>query len=185
MNVMSRRRVLVAAGTVAAAAALGKPRAVRSEEFLPLSALKRTDPPVEAPDIVFQSQDGVEHHVSEFVGRGMVVNLWATWCAPCVAEMPALAKLALALAPADIAVLPLSSDRGGASVVRKFFDDHAITGLPVLLDPNGDAVRAVGARGLPTSLVIDTEGRERARLEGAIDWSSPEAESRVRELVSD
>ena len=184
MRLMSRRWALAAAWTLAAAAALRKPRAVLSEEFLPLSALKRIDPPVPAPDIVFQSEDGVEHHLSEFVGRGMVVNLWATWCAPCVAEMPALAKLALALAPADIAVLPLSSYRGGAPVVRRFFEDHGITGLPVLVDPKGEAARAVGARGLPTTLIIDTQGRERARLEGSIDWSSPEAEARVRELVA-
>ena len=67
----------------------------------------------------------------------MVINLWATWCVPCVAEMPALAALSKALAPDDIAVLPLSSDRGGASVVQAFYEEHAITGLPVLLDPEG------------------------------------------------
>ena len=184
MRLITRRWALAAAGTVAAAAALGKRRAMGSDEPLPLSALKPTDPPVAAPDIVFQSEDGAEHHLTEFVGRGMVVNFWATWCAPCVAEMPALAKLSQALAPADIAVLPLSSDRGGAPVVRRFFEDHGITGLPVLVDPKGEAARAVGARGLPTTLIIDTQGRERARLEGSIDWSSPEAEARVRELVA-
>ena len=72
----------------------------------------------------------------------MVINLWATWCVPCVEEMPSLAALSKTLAPDDIAVLPLSSDRGGARVVEAFYQEHGITGLPVLLDPKGAAARA-------------------------------------------
>ena len=88
-----------------------------------------------APDIVFAVADGSEHRLADFLGHGMVINLWATWCAPCVEEMPSLAALSKALAPDDIAVLPLSSDRGGAARVQAFFQEHGITGLPVLLDP--------------------------------------------------
>jgi thiol-disulfide isomerase/thioredoxin len=114
----------------------------------------------------------------------MLINLWATWCAPCVAEMPELAALSKALAPDDIAVLPLSSDRGGASAVQAFYQEHGITGLPVLLDPKGAAARTWQARGIPTSLVIDKQGRERARLEGSADWSTTAAAARVRKLVA-
>ena len=106
----------------------------------------------------------------------MVVNLWATWCAPCVAEMPALAALARALAPADIAVMPLSSDRGGADAVRGFYAQHGVSGLPVLLDPKGAVLRAWGVQGIPVTVLIDREGRERARLEGAADWAAPAAD---------
>jgi thiol-disulfide isomerase/thioredoxin len=181
---LTRRRALAGAGTVAVAAALGKPRAEGGEEdLLPLSSLKLRDPPTPAPEISFVSEDGAEHHLNEFLGHGMVVNLWATWCVPCVAEMPALAKLARTLSPADIAVLPLSSDRGGVPVVRRFYEDRAITGLPVLLDPKGAAVRAVAVRGIPVTLIIDKEGREQARLEGSADWSTPEAAARVLALV--
>ena len=114
----------------------------------------------------------------------MVINLWATWCVPCVEEMPSLAALSKALAPDDIAVLPLSSDRGGARVVEAFYQEHGITGLPVLLDPKGAAARAWHARGIPTSLIIDKQGRERARLEGSADWSTPAAAAIVRKLVA-
>ena len=93
------------------------------------------------PDGVFLDANGAEHHLSEFRGRGMVVNLWATWCAPCVAEMPSLAALSKALAPADIAVLPLSSDRGGAPAVKAWFEAHGIAALPVLIDPKGALAR--------------------------------------------
>jgi thiol-disulfide isomerase/thioredoxin len=178
---MLRRQVLAAAGTLAAGLLARKPRAQQLDDLA--GALKLTEPPVPAPAISFVAADGSEHHLADFVGRGMVVNLWATWCAPCVAEMPSLAALSKTLAPNDIAVLPLSSDRGGASVVEAFYKQHDITGLPVLLDPKGAAARAWRARGIPTSLVIDRQGRERARLEGSADWSTPAAAALVRKLI--
>ncbi len=92
-------------------------------------------------------QDGATHHLSEFKGRGMVVNMWATWCAPCVAEMPSLEALSKALAPQDIAVLPLSSDRGGAERLQAWYQAHGITALPVLLDPKG----AMAGRSTPAA----------------------------------
>ena len=182
MILVRRRAVLAACGTLAAGLIARKPRAETLNDLA--SALVPTDPPVAAPDIVFVSADGKEHHLSEFAGHGMVINLWATWCAPCVAEMPSLAVLSKTLAPDDIAVLPLSSDRGGAKVVETFYDEHDITGLPVLLDPKSAAAHAWHARGIPTSLIIDKKGRERARLEGSADWSKPDAARIVRKLTA-
>lgn len=181
MRLITRRGMLAAGGTLAAGLTARKLHAEPLRDLA--SALRPTDPPVPAPDIVFISADGREHHLTEFIGRGMVINLWATWCVPCVAEMPALATLSNALAPEDIAVLPLSSDRGGAGVVQTFYQEHGISGLPVLLDPKGAAARAWHARGLPTSVIIDTTGQERARLEGSADWSTPAAAATVRKLA--
>jgi thiol-disulfide isomerase/thioredoxin len=174
--------MLAAGGTLAAGLIARKPRAKELND--PAEVLVPTDPPVPVPDIVFTTADGTEHHLRDFFGHGMVVNLWATWCVPCVAEMPALAVLSQTLAPDDIAVLTLSSDRGGASVVQNFFRGHEITGLPVLLDPKGAAAHALGARGIPTSLIIDKKGQERARLEGAADWSTQAAAAIVRKLAA-
>ena len=112
--------------------------------------------------------DGAAHGIEEFAGKGLVINLWATWCVPCVAELPALAALAGRVRDAGILVLPLSSDRGGAPVVEKYYRKHGIEGLPVWLDPKGAAARAWGARGLPTTLIVDRQGRERGRMEGAV-----------------
>jgi thiol-disulfide isomerase/thioredoxin len=176
-----RRRVLAAAGTLAVGLLPRKPRAQQLEDLA--AALKLTDPPVPAPAISFVAADGSEHHLAEFVSHGMVVNLWATWCAPCVAEMPSLAALSRTLAPDDIAVLPLSSDRGGASAVEAFYKEHGITGLPVLLDPKSAAAHAWHARGIPTSVIIDRQGRERGRLEGSADWSTAAAAELVRKLT--
>jgi thiol-disulfide isomerase/thioredoxin len=185
MQLMSRRLALAAAGTVAMAAVARKPRAASpgKSELDDLSALKPTDPPKPLPEITFVDADGIEHHLEEFRGHGMVINRWATWCVPCVAEMPALAGLAKTLAPDDIAVLPLSSDRGGAAVVRKFYKAHEIGSLPVLLDPKGAAARAWGVRGIPTTIIVDKQGRERARLEGAADWATPAAAAKVKALT--
>lgn len=181
MALITRRAVLAAGGTLAAAMGPRKPRAQELQDLT--EALQHTRPPVAAPDIVFVDADGGQHRLSEFRGHGMVINFWATWCVPCVAEMPSLAALSKTLAPADIAVLPLSSDRGGANAVAAFFRRHAIAGLPVLLDPQGAAARAFGAQGIPTSVIIDKAGQEHARLEGSADWSTPEAATAVRKLV--
>jgi len=179
---IARRLMLAAAGTLAAGLGMRKPRAERLHDLA--GDLTPTDPPVAASDIVFTTADGQERHLAEFAGHGMLINLWATWCVPCVAEMPSLAALSKTLAPDDIAVLPLSSDRGGARTVEAFYQEHGITGLPVLLDPRGVAARSWGVHGLPTSVIIDRQGRERARLEGAADWSTPAAAAIIRKLVA-
>ncbi len=185
--VLARRMALrlgftVAAGTLAATALPRKPRA---EPLPPLAeGLKILSPPAALPDGVFVTQDGTSHRLAEFKGRGMVVNLWATWCAPCVAEMPSLQTLSKALAPLDIAVLPLSSDRGGAETVQAWYQAHDITALPVLLDPKGALARAFNARGIPTTVVINQNGQAVARLEGAADWAAPEAQAVIRKLTA-
>jgi thiol-disulfide isomerase/thioredoxin len=182
MMIPRRLALATAAGTLAATALPRKPRAETlappSEGLVPVS------PPVNPPDAEFVAQDGSSHHLSEFKGRGMVVNMWATWCAPCVAEMPSLQALSKALAPHDIAVLPLSSDRGGATVVQAWFQAHGITALPVLLDPHGAMATAFNARGIPTTVIIDKSGKVVARLEGAADWAAPAAQALIQKLVA-
>ena len=135
------------------------------------------------PEFSFTTAEGEVRTLKNYAGRGVVLNFWATWCIPCVAEMPALAQLATLVDPAQVAILPLSSDRGGAEAVRKFYAEKGIAGLPVLLDPRGDAMRAFGSRGIPTTILIDATGRERARLEGAAEWADPAAVAAVKELA--
>ena len=182
MVLIMRRCLLAAAGTLAAGLGARKPHAAEAHDLA--TELVPTVPPVPAPDIAFVAADGSQHHLQDFLGHGMVINLWATWCGPCVDEMPSLAALSKVLAPYDIAVLPLSSDRGGIKVVQAFYDEHEISGLPVLLDPKGTAARAWQAHGIPTSVIIDRKGQERARLEGSADWSTPKAAELVRKLVT-
>ncbi len=176
-----------AIGTLAASALPRKPRAqtLEPQRLEPLSkGLNRVSPPQDPPDAVFMTRDGATHHLGDFKGRAMVVNMWATWCVPCTAEMPSLDALSKALAPRDIAVMPLSSDRGGAAVVQAWYQAHGITALPVLLDPKGAMARAFNAPGIPTTVIINTAGQVVARIEGAADWSTPGAQALIRKLVA-
>ncbi|HVY17147.1 MAG TPA: TlpA disulfide reductase family protein [Rhodopila sp.] len=181
---MIRRRHVLTAAAGGTLAAVVRPRKPRAAPPSPLHGLVRFDPPKPVPDIAFFGADGSKHHFSDFKGRGMVVNLWATWCMPCVEEMPSLAALSKTLASSDIAVMPISSDRGGASAVSAWFGRHDITSLPVLLDPHGDLAHAFGVRGIPTTFIIDTANRQVASLEGAADWSAPDAEAAIKKLVA-
>ena len=181
MALMTRRAVLAVGGTLAAGVAPRKPRAaaIARSGRGPGAGQSAANPPAG----VFVDADGGEHTIASFLGHGMVINFWATWCQPCIAEIPSLAALARALAPHDIAVLPLSSDRGGASVVAAWFKQHDVTGLPVLLDPRGALSGAWGGKGIPTTHIIARDGKERARLEGAADWSSAATIALIQKLV--
>lgn len=182
MKFPRRTLMAAAAGTLASAALPRKPLA---EDLPPLSRnLVRVNPPAQPPDVPFYDADGKEHHLADFKGRGMVVNLWATWCVPCVHEIPSLAAAARALAPDDIAVLTLASDRGGPGKVSDWFADHNITALPVLMDPKGELAMAFAAHGIPTTFIINKSGLVVARLEGAADWGSPEAVQLIKALVA-
>ena len=178
-----KRRALLAAGLILPA--VGAPRKPRAEGGLPGLSKLVVGEPAALPDLHFNGADGAPHTTADYAGRGVVMNFWATWCVPCVAEMAALDELARQVAGAGIAVLALSSDRGGTPVVERFYRERGIRSLPVLLDPRGEAARALGARGIPTTLLIDGAGRERARMEGAADWAAPDSITAIRNAIAD
>ncbi|MFQ3623633.1 MAG: TlpA disulfide reductase family protein [Acetobacteraceae bacterium] len=172
------RRSLLAGAAGCCAIASGARQALAGPGELAVRSPRRA---LEAA--TFLDVAGAVKRLSDFVGRGLVVNLWATWCPPCVEEMPSLERLAVAVAPDRIEVLALSQDRGGAEVVRSFYARLGIRRLEIWLDPRGAASRAWGARGLPTTLIIDRAGLEAARLEGAAAWDDPAMIGRIRGLV--
>ena len=182
MTLITRRTVLAAGATLATALPPRKPHAAQRLHDL-AEVLIPTNPPVAPPDMPFFDAGGAEHRLKEFLGHGLVINLWATWCAPCIAEMPSLQTLSAILAPHDIAVMPLSSDRGGVEVVRAWFAEHNVTSLPILTDPKGALARAWDTHGIPTTVIINRKGLDCARLEGPADWSSPQAVALIRRLV--
>ncbi len=135
------------------------------------------------PELAFFDADGAALSPARYAGRALVINLWATWCPPCVAEMPAFDRAQAALRGEGILVLPLSSDRGGAGQVRPFYERLGLRELPILLDPRGAAARALGVRGLPTTVITDRAHQEVARLEGEAAWDHPEVLAALRRLA--
>jgi len=134
--------------------------------------------------IRFEDGQGQSRSLADFRGKIVLLNIWATWCVPCRKEMPALDRLQTALGGADFEVVTLSIDRGGVDVVRKFFAEVGIQKLTIYLDPSSKAMRTLGIVGLPTSLLVDREGREIGRLIGPADWDSQEMIEFVRCVVS-
>lgn len=140
-------------------------------------------PPRPAPETGFTDESGETVKLADLRGRVLLVNLWATWCAPCVEEMPALDALQAKLGGKDFQVLTVSTDRGGAKQVRPFYEKHGLKRLAIYLDPKTALTRALGAKGLPTSILIDREGRMVGQLVGAAAWDSPDAIALIRHYI--
>ncbi len=114
----------------------------------------------------------------------MLLNVWATWCVPCRKEIPALDRLQASLGGADFEVVPVSIDRGGLETVRKFYNEIGIRNLAMYVDSSGQVLRQVRALGLPTTLLVDREGREVGRLIGPAEWDAPDMIEFVRCIIS-
>jgi len=151
---------------------------------------KAANPPRPMPDEPFIEADGEAEPklltIPEYAGRGLVLNFWATWCGPCVREMPSLSKLAATLKAAGekIDVVALSQDRAGAPVVKAFFDKKGIANLDVMIDKRGRLGRKVDIEGLPVTLLIGPDGTERGLVLGGTDWDSPEALKLIRACIA-
>ena len=176
--------VLMVAG-VAAAAAL---TIQRVDDGLPrfqtaLKDFKPLDPPQAAPAITFTDDQARNLSLADFRGKVVLLNFWATWCIPCVEEMPSLDSLQGKLGGDNFVVVAISTDRQGLPIVEPFFDKLGIHNLGTYLDPSHTAQRAFGIRGIPTTMVIDREGRERGRLEGMTRWDSSEALALIRHYL--
>ncbi len=143
----------------------------------------QTAEPQSVPDLAFAGADGKAHRLSEWRGKVVLLNLWATWCAPCKVEMPSLDRLQAKLGGDAFGVLALSVDRGGPDKPAAFFAGNAITHLGVYDDAESDATAALRVSGLPVSVVLDAQGREMARLIGPADWDSPAMAAKIEEFI--
>ena len=131
----------------------------------------------------FADADGGAASLADFRGKVVLVNVWATWCAPCVREMPTLDRLEAALGGEDFAVVAVAVDRQGLPAVVRFYDTHGIADLPPFVDPSYTVPRALGVVGLPTTVLLDRAGREIGRLVGGAEWDSPEAIALIRHVI--
>ncbi|TNE57186.1 MAG: TlpA family protein disulfide reductase [Alphaproteobacteria bacterium] len=177
---MFNKQILAFALGLAVVVAGGLFLAIWSDKDLPnpalpheLIAFEFMMRPQAAPQTVFQDEAGEKISLADFKGRVLLVNLWATWCAPCVEELPALDRLKQALSGTAVEVLAISLDADGVGVVREFYDAHGIGHLDLLNDESMAFYTEVEARGLPITLIILPDGKVLGRLTGTADWDAP------------
>jgi thiol-disulfide isomerase/thioredoxin len=173
--------VLLMALSAAAAGEDNSDNDLRLGQFIPVN------PPQPEPQAALTDLAGRPVSLAEFRGTPVVVNLWATWCGPCLAEMPSLDRLQARLG-GRIKFLAISEDAAGSSYagvarIRQFVARMNLGHLAVYIDPDGSLLQEFEVRGLPTSIIIDAQGRVVGKLEGASDWMSPQAAAVLRPFL--
>ncbi|NJM83068.1 MAG: TlpA family protein disulfide reductase [Tabrizicola sp.] len=138
--------------------------------------------PVDLPEVELLDAGDVPHRLAEYRGKWVVLNFWATWCAPCRAEMPSLDRLQAAMP--EIAVVPVASGRNPVAGIERFFAEAGVENLPILRDPKSELSRQMGVLGLPVTVILNPEGQEVARLIGDAEWDSDSARAVLAGFVA-
>jgi thiol-disulfide isomerase/thioredoxin len=178
------RRLLIAIGTIAVLA-MAVP--AFAAEITPTGTVKSFElaaTPVPAPDFGWRNATGDPTSLKAYAGKLVVMNFWATWCAPCITELPSLQRLQEKLGAAPIIVVALNIDRGdaGADKARAMLKRLKLDELAFQGDSESRAYRALGIEVMPTTIVFDPQGREAGRLQGPAEWDAPEAQKLLQAL---
>lgn len=167
------------AGTAADTAALEALRTGDMEKLVFLSE------PAAAPDTAFTDPDNAEHRLSQFKGKYVLLNFWATWCAPCRKEMPMLSALQSEFGGDRFEVVTIATGRNSVTGIQKFFEEIGVTNLPLFLDPKQQLARDMAVLGLPISVILNPEGQEIARMRGDATWNSDSAKAIIAALIAE
>lgn len=150
----------------------------------PMAAFVVRAKPLPLPDFTFAKADGAEISLAELEGKVVLLNIWATWCVPCREEMPQLNELQAELGGPAFEVVAINIDKGGPEKARTFLDETGATDLALYTDPTGTLFGTLKAVGMPTTLLIDRDGKEIGRLVGPADWASPEAKRLIEAAIA-
>ncbi|CAN7433790.1 TlpA disulfide reductase family protein [Rhizobium leguminosarum] len=142
------------------------------------------DAPEPVPALQFTDDAGRPQTLDMFRGKVVLLNVWATWCLPCRKEMPTLDRLQAMLGGSDFEVVALSIDRGGPEAVKKFYAETGIQHLAIHVDATSQAGFALASFGLPTTLLVDPQGRELGRLVGPAEWDAPDMTAFLRPVIA-
>ena len=135
------------------------------------------------PAVYFATADGDQKQLSDFQGKVVLLNFWATWCAPCRIEMPMLSKLQTVLGGKNFEVVTIATGRNAPGALKRFFDKAGIENLPRHRDIKQQLARKMAILGLPITVILNRQGKEIARLRGDADWSSDSAKSIISALI--
>lgn len=138
------------------------------------------DNPQYFPPVLFVNGKKEYTMLDDLKGRFVLLNLWATWCAPCVAELPALNQLQKDIGRDDLYVVAALVEKNGLDVIKDFYSQHGIDELDIWVDVRGTTESISGLRGLPTTILIDPFGEEILRIDGPVEWAGEEARNMLQ-----
>jgi len=148
-----------------------------------IEKLEPAENPAPMPETVFIDKSGRKLTLKNFRGKIVLLNFWATWCGPCVREMPSLERLHTMLQGNDFTVIALSEDRRGWDKIARFQDKIGLKVLPLFHDVSSKMLFATKARGLPTTIIVGRDGKEIGRLTGSAEWDTDEAVALIRYYI--
>ncbi|HZQ72917.1 MAG TPA: TlpA disulfide reductase family protein [Burkholderiales bacterium] len=134
-----------------------------------------------APALELADAEGTTHRLSDYRGKAVLVNFWATWCGPCREEMPSIESLRLSMQGKPFAILAVNVGESGRTA--RSFAEKLMLDFPLLLDQDTSTAKAWKARVLPASFVIDPQGNIRYSYYGELDWTSPEVRAKIEALL--
>lgn len=140
--------------------------------------------PKPVSEAVFVDARGAELSLADYRGKVVLLNFWATWCAPCRHEMPSLDALETELGGDDFAVVPVATGRNPVPIIERFYDKVGVSALPILRDPGKTLAADMGVMLLPVTVILDREGREIARYTGDADWNGAEARAVLEAVLA-
>ena len=149
-----------------------------------MGKFEKAKAPKPLPDLEFQNADDQPLRFTDFRGKALLINFWATWCAPCVKEMPSLDRLQAKFPRDKFLVLPLSIDGPTRPKVAPFYKDQKLAHLGVYFDKGRKAMQGLNVSLLPTSILVDPMCRELGRLEGDADWDMPEGVALMKTAIA-
>ena len=152
------------------------------DSFFDPSNQLRVRPGFPAPNFTFPGLDGKGVSLTDYRGKVVFLNIWATWCGPCKQEMPSMERLYKALKGGDFEILAVSIDTMGAKAVAPFMKEYGLS-FPALLDTGGTIQRLYGTTGIPETFIINKEGIIEQKIIGSRDWAAPEAIRFFRNLA--
>ena len=167
-------------GANAALADMAAVEALRLGDMKKLSFHSAAKAPVDA---TLLDAAGGTSALSDYRGKYVLLNFWATWCAPCRKEMPALDRLQAELGGDGFAVVPVATGVNAVPGIKRFFAEAEVHNLPILRDPKQQLSRQMAVLGLPVTVILDPEGREIARMTGDAEWDSDSAKAIIAALL--